>query len=422
MHNIYQKIALWFFVIALLLLGIGGYFYGKSKNSVAYQTINQVIDKIVWWNNVADQEVITKDDQPKDVQKIVDNLPAERTVDFTWNYQGREYSIKVDLKKDLYEQYRNSTKTYSYIGKLPPDWVEKYYSLFFELKPGDGTIQKIATDIDELSKQNGLSGDQSVELIIAFIQSIPYDKEREGNIINRVEGEFTNYPYETLYNNMGICFDKTFLGILILQELGYGTAVLDFEEANHSAIGIACPAEYSIYGSGYCFAESTNFFPVGVVPQRQADIVSFDQDLATFSGQFDNIFSPNSLGRADILHKTDGKQYLGIEATYKKVEAVKAIEKKIDQERALIQQKEEEALKRKEEISKIETTLREYQSANNQSAYNNLKITYNSKIRSYNDLVGLIQLKIKMLNEDVKKYNAMITDFVVPQELLEEEK
>jgi hypothetical protein len=414
MHNIYQKIALWFFVIALLLLGAGGYFYGKTHNSTAYRAINSTVQRIAWWQDqpALEQKVLTHVNVDK--PDPLDSLPPQRTVEFTWRYEGQDYLLHIDLSKNIYDQYRNSPKTYSYVGRLPADWVEQYYSMFFNLKPEDQTINQIVDELTQLAKDNSLSSDQLVELTMAFVQSIPYDDTRAGNIINHTNGESNSYPYETLYVNAGICFDKTFLAILILQKLGYGTAVLDFPEANHSAVGIACPADYSIYGSGYCFAESTNFFPVGVVPQLKEDIVSFNQGLATFSGQFDNIFNPQSLGRASIINKTDGKQYKGIEETYKKVEAIKALEKTLDEERLVIKQKEDDALKRKEDIVALEDTMKKYQQAGNNASYQNLMPSYEMKIKTYNDLVGLIQLKIKLLNEDVVAYNAMITDFVLP--------
>jgi hypothetical protein len=75
------------------------------------------------------------------------------------------------------------------------------------------------------------------------------------------------FPYETLYLNKGFCSDKTFLGVAILRELGYGAAILDFPEINHSALGLACLKEQSFNFSGYCYVEMTNYFPPGIVPQ-----------------------------------------------------------------------------------------------------------------------------------------------------------
>ena len=45
--------------------------------------------------------------------------------------------------------------------------------------------------------------------------------------------------------------------VLLLKELGYGTALFYYPEQNHLAAGIKCPVKYSVEGSEYCFIETT---------------------------------------------------------------------------------------------------------------------------------------------------------------------
>ncbi|MFH0840938.1 MAG: hypothetical protein V1865_03105 [bacterium] len=414
MYNLYQKIAIWFFVLALIVIGLAGYLYGKENDGPAYRKINEIFNQVEFWNEDqirTESELVQTTDQ-----LILEEITNEHQVNFTWRYLGQDYSMTLDLSKDLYEQYKNSNKRYQYTGNLPPNWIEEYYAMFFKLKPEDNSIKQLAEKLTVLAEGHLLTSDQLVELTIAFVQSIPYDRERAVNIIDKVDGDFTNYPYESLYTKTGICFDKTFLAILILRELGYGTAVLDYSEDNHSAIGIACPKEYSIYASGYCYAESTNFFPVGVIPQKEETGIAYDKSLASFAGQFDNIFNPTSLGKANILHKTEGKLYYGLEKTYYKMKRIKQLETAVEQGRLDIDKEEAVAESKLAEIDQLKIKLDNYKDRGNFDSYNKMLPEYNSKIKAYNDLVGLIELKVKLLNEKVNEYNLLVNEFVIAEE------
>lgn len=89
----------------------------------------------------------------------------------------------------------------------------------------------------------------------------------------------------------------------MLAKLGYGAAILDFPDINHSALGLACPREYSLDKSGYCYVETTNYFPVRVIPksinngQAQTDIAN------------ESFFDRNNLGRLEIYQTSTGLSY-----------------------------------------------------------------------------------------------------------------
>jgi len=53
------------------------------------------------------------------------------------------------------------------------------------------------------------------------------------------------YPYTILYQNWGgICGEKSFLLALILKELGYSVALMEFDDIHHMALGIKAPSLY----------------------------------------------------------------------------------------------------------------------------------------------------------------------------------
>jgi len=68
--------------------------------------------------------------------------------------------------------------------------------------------------------------------------------------------------------------------------LGYGTALLLMDSAQHAAAAILCEKSKSIMGSGYCYIESTAPMPIGLIPPHIKE---------------DEI---------EILQKSGGKQYI----------------------------------------------------------------------------------------------------------------
>lgn len=96
--------------------------------------------------------------------------------------------------------------------------------------------------------------DDRARIAVSLVQKIPYDEEwyEHGDTSNR--GHSTRYPYETLYENKGICGHKSFLMVLLLKELGFGTATMIFYEPElHQVAGIKCSSQYDFQDTGYCF-------------------------------------------------------------------------------------------------------------------------------------------------------------------------
>jgi hypothetical protein len=91
------------------------------------------------------------------------------------------------------------------------------------------------------------------------------------------------YPYEVLYENLGICGEKSFLIVLLLQELGFGAATFYLNEngVNHQVAGVKCPAQYDFKDSGYCFVEAVS------------------RRMITYTGSYDDQNNPTVVPFAD---------------------------------------------------------------------------------------------------------------------------
>lgn len=133
----------------------------------------------------------------------------------------------------------------------------------FKLRNVEEKIQReailpLVVEIQNLER----SDKEQAEIVISLVQNIPYG---QSNITENFYGQVVNhsrYPYEVLYDDEGICGERSELLALLLKELGYGVAIFYYGDENHEAVGIRCDSEES----GYCYIETTTSFDVEGFP------------------------------------------------------------------------------------------------------------------------------------------------------------
>lgn len=128
----------------------------------------------------------------------------------------------------------------------------------FKLRSIDDEVQREAI-LPLIKRIQTLAPDNKAEqarIAVSIVQNIPYEVSNKSSFAGGSKFNYSRYPYEVLYENKGICSEKSQLLVLLLRELGYGSSIFFFPEENHEAVGIKCPAKKSFYGSGYCFVET----------------------------------------------------------------------------------------------------------------------------------------------------------------------
>lgn len=319
----------------------------------------------------------------------------QKTVTYSWTYQNKKYSLTENLSVDLYQQYLNSAKVYSYPEKNPPASPrDNYYAMLISEKSNDSYINKLLNNLKIIAEQEGFQEDQLAEFVLAFVQYIPYDEAKAA--ANKI---VVNYPYETLYKQSGVCSDKSFLAILLLRKLGYGAILFDLPEANHSAIGIQCPIADSTYGSGYCYVETTNYFPIGIIPQ------SLNSGIAEGENAIEDVFKTANFGSVEYYQKTTGKVYLGISATKEKVSNIKNLKSEIDKSIQKLMILKNEINSAKTNLNNLKSQLDNYQAAGDWQNYNNSVPTYNAAVIKYNNQIDDYQILLSAHNSNIDKYN-----------------
>lgn len=294
---------------------------------------------------------------------------------------------------------------YQYQGTLPADWEKDYYAMFLKQAANDDSIFKIAGDIQSAGAQKKLNADQIVELTLAFVQSIPYDDAR-AKVILSGNGN-ANYPYETLYTDTGVCSDKSFLLVELLKQMGYGTALLVYENENHMAVGIQCPKDYSSYDSGYCYAETTSVgFRIGMIPDidpNKGSAVAIGQ-LNPFDQSELDQFNSQKLGDAQIFPESDGNTYQGIVKSF-------VIAKEIDSLRQTINGSGKNLVTTKNSIAGDESQLNDLKQKMDKLKSSGNYEEYNSQVSDYNNLLGKIKKEVAAYNQQVAVYNQTVSKY-----------
>jgi len=206
---------------------------------------------------------------------IFDDTPTSRNYDsyskesdtslftksYPYEFEGKKYNIELELSNNKYKTYSSYEREYTYYGSLPSNWETSYYKMFVNEGNDDELINEIISEIRNNPKI--ATDEDELKAVISFVQSIPYDYDSYYNINDNI-----NYPYETVYENTGVCSDVSVLLIKLIQELGYEVVGFVFENANHMAVGIKCPSGYGNFGTNYCFIEATDVTTIGYVPNN----------------------------------------------------------------------------------------------------------------------------------------------------------
>ncbi len=348
----------------------------------------------------------------KDLAKIKINNSQAITLDannsdfkqsFNFKYKNESYSLDLDLSSSLYKHYRNLQKKFSFPSSSDPVLMRNiFYGNFLTIKEGDEVIKTLVARANEIARKKNWNQDESLEFLLALVQYIPYDHEKV------LTGANTNpfFPYETLYLNRGVCSDKTFLALAIAREFDYGAAMLDFPDLNHSALGISCPQDDSIRNSGYCFLETTNYFPPGVIPS------SIKVGEAEKGGSdFKELFQDSHLGKMEIYQETSGELYEGLKGTKSRLLAINTLNDELKIILASTVSGEKILESKKIEINKLKSQMDEHLIKQEFLQYNALIPSYKSLVDDYNSYHSSYESEIMQYNEKANYYNSLVNSF-----------
>ncbi len=311
--------------------------------------------------------------------------PKEMT--YQWEYQHQNYTLDETLYLSIDQYYAHQEK--GILTGQEESSIDKY--LNFPKK--DQTIIQVAINLEALGKAKNLTQDQMAEMTLSFVQAIPYD-------VTRAQTDLTHprYPYETLYEDLGICSDKSLLYDALVRQEGFGTAIFLFPQDEHMAVGVECSAQYSSYNSGYCFAETTaSGNKIGLIPELKANSQASALETLPSYNTNQSVTSGQELSNPQIIAKTNGATYGGIVATIELSNKITALKQSLSQENTQINSDEGN-------LKNLGTALDGYKSIGDIAIYN-------ANIPAYNSLLAKVQSEISTYNNQVDQYNQLITEY-----------
>jgi len=146
--------------------------------------------------------------------------------DFAWVYGGKTWALSLYVPEQLYLYYSGRTR-------VPTE----DYSVYVTHPNDDEYISTIVGEFNEISLEEGYSEKQRVDLVIAFVQSLPYTPD----IVSTSFDEYPRYPIETLVDGGGDCEDTSILTSALLYAMGYDIVLIS--PPSHVGVGVAVDAE-----------------------------------------------------------------------------------------------------------------------------------------------------------------------------------
>jgi len=181
------------------------------------------------------------------------NSPKNITLKYI--LRGEKEEINYTVYGGMADYFLSFPKYIYYYGE------EQSFRRDFKLKNVNEENQRellspLITEIQNIA----MNKEDQVRIAISLVQNIPY--EASGEIFMFENGQinqtnYSEYAYEVLYNMQGNCEGKSGLLTFLLKEIGYGAVIFYYPLENHEAVGIKCPVEHSLNGTGYCFVETT---------------------------------------------------------------------------------------------------------------------------------------------------------------------
>lgn len=205
-------------------------FYLRKNEAGTY---NITVDGLYQRLTVKPRLVVISPEEPK--------IPSGEYIDrnYEWSYKGVKYTLSTSIPGGLYGYLKSKPR--------PPTGN---YSVYVTDPRDDEELKDIVNSFNKFALEKGLSEIEKINLMIAFVQSLPYTPDN----VTTPYDEYPRYPVETLVDNGGDCEDTSILMAALLDEMGHDLILIAPPE--HLAVGVSG----SFYGSYYQFENKKYFY------------------------------------------------------------------------------------------------------------------------------------------------------------------
>jgi len=177
--------------------------------------------------------------------------PENIILKYTLN--GKEGEINYMLYKGMINYISKLPSEINYKANETPDRGDFILRDINEPEQRE-LLLPLVTKIQNLAPE---SMEDQARIAISISQNLKWGPSNRTIKLRHNVVNYSRYPYEVLYDSQGLCGEKSELLAFLLKEVGYNVSVFYYSQENHEAIGIKCPEEFSVSGTGYCFVETT---------------------------------------------------------------------------------------------------------------------------------------------------------------------
>ncbi|MBR4987418.1 MAG: hypothetical protein IKY81_01990 [Methanocorpusculum sp.] len=304
-----------------------------------------------------------------------------RSVTVKIPYAHLNYSHTIEIANSLYLGAKESGKSASVPAGIGDAWLDGYYKAFVFDSHLAQFYPALLTPFRKIRRELNLDSDRYLELLTAYVQGLPYDKEKLASI--EIAPRF---PVETAVDGTGICSDKSLLLAGMLSQEGYACALLHFGKENHLAVGIPAPAGFDFKKTGYAVIETTAVSYIGSDPctETKGSLVTRPKVVPVGNGT---------------------KTYSAIRDTAKILAVIRELEEKLDPHGTMVS----ELLRLKESVENQTEILRGLKD----TIEHDEELT-DAEEQELRETAGK---KLQRLQKTIHQYNGLAGEFARAQEL-----
>ncbi|MCL2679989.1 MAG: hypothetical protein FWF11_00705 [Coriobacteriia bacterium] len=228
--------------------------------------------------------------------------PAVTPATFSFAFMGVDYEIQAQVDHRIYHGAVTAPRGYLLAPAATKQErlaaVAQYYNMMTFDPEMDDALESVLLQLRSIRDDRDFDSDQYVDMIVKFVQSVPYDLDR-GLVAH--DSSFLGdprLPVQVLVDGRGDCDELVMLLAALLAKEGYDTAALFFEAEMHMALGIKSDGE-GFEGTDYEFIETTGISYVSEVPTEfigGIELQSFPEVL---------VFDPNFAAKKEGVPEED---------------------------------------------------------------------------------------------------------------------
>ncbi|WP_321505310.1 hypothetical protein [uncultured Methanoregula sp.] len=293
-------------------------------------------------------------------------------------------TISIPINRSVYEGARSADKSVTIFGNISENvWVAESYRAMAGDPNQEELYRSLITEFRKVKGEMGLTDDEYLELMAAYVQSLRYETGTENP---------AKFPIETVVEASGDCDDKSLLLAGLLSHEDYNVALFSFGPEAHMAVGVGSD-EYQYKNTDYTFIETTNFSFVGV-PTRTLEngVILQSSPLVIPMGAGSN------------------KYHLGGETQY--IEEINLLsEKKAKELELQVRDMESDLKSRWDIVKQLEEQMMTIKASGNTGGYNARVAEHNALVLEYNTRLE----KYRELRTQYEQY-ANIYNYIISHE------